>query len=160
LIDGLTGIVDARVVMVGVTVTTPRGDDTLSGTLHLHREKRATVRTLDLAVVTPLRYGIDTLPSGSTMTRNDYTIDFTMGLFADGHVDAPTLGGRLAFATDAPLTGFQFVSDPMAGSFVVRGGNAAILTMVPIDFFNAELHYDEDGDEIPEVVIPIEYSAL
>ncbi|MBL8754435.1 MAG: hypothetical protein JNK15_14120 [Planctomycetes bacterium] len=160
LIDGLSWRLDVQIDLIGIGCSVNGNDTTLNGSVAVHREKRATVRTMDVQLSQDLRLGVDVVQAGSTMARNEYVLDFTMGLFAEGRVFDPVLGGELEFAHDAPLTGLSVFADPMFGSFVVKGGGAAILTLVPTDMFNAELHFDADGDEVVEQVFPVEYASF
>ncbi|MFY9341560.1 MAG: hypothetical protein WAT39_03665 [Planctomycetota bacterium] len=164
MIEGLTWMFAARCTLA---VTLQVGDAVIpvSGSFRLDRQRRATVKTLELELTAPLRVGVTIVAAGGRLARNDYTLDFTMAVFADGEVLDPVLGGTLAFHVEEPMTGVQVLADPMAGLLEVQGASEAVLTVRAIDFFNAELFFDPDADEggdesLPGVTTPIEYALL
>ena len=117
------------------------------------------------------KYGARTLQFGTTLGRNDYQLDFRMGLRAEGSVTMtstassdtatdPELGGVLKFHTKAVLTGVQVLPDPAEGTLEIRGAGRTKLIVAPVDFFNLELRLDEDGDGKIDVTIPAEWAAL
>lgn len=156
----LTWIMTARMSLLSLALT--RGADTvvMNGPFAFGRERRATVSLLTLAIDREFPYGASTLGAGATMGRNDYSIDFRMGLLADGVLDVPDLGGKLLYATQGPLMGIQVLPDPSDGLFEVRGAGGSQLWLVPVDFFNVEVQVDEDGDGIVDVTLPVEWSEL
>ena len=160
VLDGLGWILTARMHALGLAVT--RGEVTvpLNGSFVFGRERRTTVDLLSVAVDTAVPFGNRTLAAGNTMARNDYTLDFRMGLFAQGAVDDAALGGVLTFASRGALTGLQALPDPSTGVFEVQGANGTSLTIVPIDFFNVEIQVDADGDGEPETTLSAEWAQL
>jgi hypothetical protein len=160
MIEGLSWRLAGSGSFVGMLLRVGDAELGLDGTFRFERELRATVRTLLVELTTPLELGTTTVAAGTTLSRNDYLLDFTMALFADGEVNDPALGGTLAFRTGAPLTGMQVLADPWAGTLEVHGSDNVTLTLQPIDFFNAELLLDENGDEEAELTLPVEFASL
>ena len=158
--DGLGWILTARMRLVGLQATIGASTNTLDGTFRLGRERRQTVFLLSVVADQPVALGTRELAAGNATARNDYLLDFSMGLFADGAVDDPVLGGTLTYATKAPLTGLQALPDPSAGLLEVRGAGGTKLAMVPLDFFTLELQVDEDGDGEIDATIPAEWAQF
>lgn len=158
--DGFTWLVDARLELTGMQVTAGESTLTLSGALHVVREQRATVRLLALELDEALPVGTRTLHAGAGLARNDYVLDFSMGLFASGSFSDPLLGGALTFRTEAPLTGVQVMPDPSAGAFTVEGAGGTTLTLAPLDLFTLELLVDENGDGEVDTTLPAEWAEL
>jgi hypothetical protein len=157
---GLAWILSADLQMLGLHCTSGATDTLLDGHFRCRREKRATVEMLSLEPESDVPVGTRTLHPGSDVARNDYVIDFSMGLFADGTFTDPLLGGTLAFRTDTPMTGIQFMADPSTGEFTVHGADGTTLTVVPIDFFTLEIQVDENGDGEVDVTIPAAWADL
>lgn len=159
---GLTWILTARLHLIGLVATNPntQASVTLDLDVPFAREQRATVRLLSLLPDRELKVGPRTLQLGTVLGRNDYQIDFRMGLLAEGAVMDPTLGGTLTFHTKALLTGVQVLPDPAEGLLEIHGGNRSKLVVAPIDFFNCELRVDENGDGVTDITIPAEWSTL
>lgn len=160
VLTGLGWLLQARMDLMGLVVT--RGDSVTpwNGSFPFRREKRTTVDLLSVAVERGVAIGQRVLAAGSAMARNDYVLDFRMGLSATGRVDDASLGGVLEFASKGVLTGLSALPDPSTGAFEVKGAAGSTLTLVPVDFFNAELHVDADGDGEPDSVIPVEWAEL
>lgn len=134
--------------------------DFVNGSFACTREKRQTVTIVAVDPVAETYVGAAKLRPGSSIGRNDYLIDFSMGLFADGSFDDPVLGGTLTFRSEPPMTGFQFLPDPGTGEFTVAGSDGSNLLVTPIDYFNIEIRVDADGDGEFEATIATEWAAL
>jgi hypothetical protein len=160
VLDGLTWIVTARLQLLGLQVAIGDDTTTVNGLLRFAREKRATVRLLSLQALDDVAVGVRTLHAGSEVARNDYALDFSMGLFATGTLEDPLLGGVLSFRTETPMTGVQVLPDPSTGAFAVTGTDGSALTVVPLDFFTLEIQVDENGDGEVDVTLPGEWAAL
>jgi hypothetical protein len=160
LLDGQSWKLDATFVLTGLRLVDGEWTTTLTGEFDCTREKRATVYTLALLPLDRPQLGPRTLTPTTTIARNDYVLDFTMGLFADGALEDPTLGGTVLLTTEAPLTGLQVLRGPSAGLLTVQGTNGSTVSLQAIDFFNLELLVDEDGDGEIDVTIPAEWAAL
>jgi hypothetical protein len=160
LLDGLSWTLDATLGLTGLRLVDGETTTTLTGSFACARDKRATVFTLYLTPLERPQLGPRTLTPTTTIARNDYVLDFTMGLFADGALEDQALGGTLLLETTAPLTGLQVLRGPNAGLLTVRGANGSSVALQPVDFFNVELLVDEDGDELVDVTIPAEWAAL
>lgn len=162
VVAGLNWTIDATLRLAGIEVVTGNITEQLEGSFVFAREKRQTVNllSLDPAGRGELVAGARTLLPGYSLVRNDYVTDFRMGLFVDGAIDDPTLGGRLTFTTEQPLLGLGALPDPSSGELVVHGGGGTSVTLVPLDFFTLELQVDEDGDGEVDVVVPAEWASL
>lgn len=162
VVAGLNWTIDATLRLAGIEVVTGNITEQLEGSFVFAREKRQTVNllSLDPAGGGELVAGARTLLPGYSLVRNDYVTDFRMGLFVDGAIDDPTLGGRLTFTTEQPLLGLGALPDPSSGELVVHGGGGTSVTLVPLDFFTLELQVDEDGDGEVDVVVPAEWASL
>lgn len=162
VVAGLNWTIDATLRLAGIEVVTGNITEQLEGSFVFAREKRQTVNllSLDPAGGGELAAGARTLLPGYSLVRNDYVTDFRMGLFVDGAIDDPTLGGRLTFTTEQPLLGLGALPDPSSGELVVHGGGGTSVTLVPLDFFTLELQVDEDGDGEVDVVVPAEWASL
>lgn len=162
VLTDLNWTLDATLRLAGLEVLAGSVSEPLAGTFVFAREKRQTVHLLSLDPLGDgeLSAGARTLLPGYSLTRNDYVLDFRMGLFVAGAIDDATLGGRLTFATEQPLMGLQALPDPSSGELVVRGGGGTSVTLVPIDFFNLELHVDDDGDGEVDEVVAAEWASL
>lgn len=157
---GLTWKLGARLDLLGLRLAAGERTAILSGAYHWERELRATVRLLSLEALGAASVGVRTLADASGAARNDYVLDFTMGLFAVGSLVDPELGGTLVFRTEAPLTGIQVMPDPVNGRLVVEGAGGTSLVVQPLDFFTLEIQVDEDGDGEPDVVLPAEWTEI
>lgn len=162
VLTDLNWTLDATLRLAGLEVVAGSVGEPLTGAFVFAREKRQTVHLLSLDPLGDgeLTAGARTLLPGYSLDRNDYVLDFRMGLFVAGAVDDATLGGRLTFVTEQPLMGLQALPDPSSGELVVRGGGGTSVTLVPIDFFNLELHVDEDGDGEVDQVVAAEWASL
>lgn len=156
----LNWIVAARLQLLGLQVTSGASASTLDGAFRCTREQRATVHLLAIDAQQDVVVGSRTLHVGSELARNDYVLDFTMGLFAEGSFADPLLAGTLTFRTGTPMTGIQVLPDPGTGEFTVVGANGTALTLVPIDYFTLEILVDENGDGEIDATIPTEWAAL
>lgn len=160
ILDGLNWILSARLDLIGLQLTAGATTSTIDGTFRCSREQRATVRLLGLDAEADMPVGVRTLRANSSCARNDYVLDFTMGLFAEGSFDDPLLGGTLTFTTTTPMTGIQVLPDPATGEFTVAGADGSALTLVPLDYFTLEIQVDENGDGEPDATIPAEWAEL
>ncbi|MCU0867231.1 MAG: hypothetical protein MUC36_25905 [Planctomycetes bacterium] len=160
VLTGLGWILQARMDLIGLVVTRGASVTPWNGSFPFGREKRTTVDLLSVAVERGVAIGQRVLAAGSVMARNDYVLDFRMGLSATGRLDDAALGGVLEFASKGVLTGLSALPDPSTGAFEVRGAAGSMLVVVPVDFFNAELQVDADGDGEFETVIPVEWAEL
>ena len=162
VVAGLTWILSARMHLIGLvaTNTTTSNSVTLDLDVPFAREQRSIVRLLSLLPDRELSVGTRTLQLGTTLARNEYQVDFRMGLLAEGSVKDPLIGGTLTFQTKAILTGVQVLPDPAEGILEIRGANGSKLIVAPTDFFNCELRVDENGDGTIDVVIPAEWVSL
>jgi hypothetical protein len=160
VLTGLGWLLQARMDLMGLVVA--RGDAVLpwNGSFPFRREKRTTVDLLSVAVERDVALGARTLAAGAALARNDYVLDFRMGLFVSGRVDDAALGGVLEFASKGPLTGLSALPDPSNGVFEIRGAGGSSLQLVPVDFFNVELQVDADGDGEVDATIPAEWAEL
>ncbi len=160
LVTSLNWMLAARLDLLALRLTVGEVSTTVTGTFDFAREKRATVQLMSLTATTDVQLGVRTLHRGSVIDRNDYVLDFTMGLFAEGSVDDPLLGGALTFHTEGAMTGLQFLPDPSAGAFTIEGADGTTLTLVALDFFTLEIQVDENGDGEVDVTIPAEWATL
>lgn len=162
VITDLNWTLDATLRLAGLDVVVGSVTESLTGSFTFAREKRQTVHLLTLEPFGggELQAGARTLLPGYSLARNDYVLDFRMGLFVAGAIDDATLGGRLTFATEQPLLGLQALPDPSSGELVVQGGGGTSVTIVPLDFFTLELRVDDDGDGEVDVVVPAEWASL
>lgn len=157
---GFHWTVSAQLELIGLQTTANGVTTSLDGSFRLRREQRATVRLLDLENLAELPFGVRRVRAGSTASRNDYLLDFSMGLFADGSFVDPLLGGLLTYQTEVPMTGIQVLPDPGTGALRVEGASGSALWLLPTDWFSAEIHLDADGDGVVERVIPVAYEEL
>lgn len=132
----------------------------LNGSFDCERERRATVTLQSLRALDGVTVDGTLLHAGSTIAHNDYLLDFSQAVFLAGSCSDRRLDGTLELRTKAPLTGIQVMPNPWAGEFEIRGAGPTVLTVAPIDLFNAELRLDADGDEVVETTIPVEWSQL
>lgn len=158
--DGITWRIEARLHFVNLVVTQNAATTTWNGSVLCTREQRLTAKLLVLQFDSDFRLGALTLAAGARLERNEYPIDFTMGIFVQGFVTVPELGGGLEVATVAPLSGLAALQNPWAGTLEVRGGDRGVLQVVPVDFFNVEIHVDADGDGIEDALLPAEWAEL
>jgi hypothetical protein len=129
----------------------------LNGTLHLDRESRAFTTLTGIRMVDDFVWRGSRILAGSTMRHDDYR-NLACAWFADGVVDAPELGGELAFATKYPLTGYSFFALPFLGPahgvFEVFAASGAVVQVVPVDdFASLTVEFDVEGDDEPAITI-------
>jgi hypothetical protein len=160
LVNGLSWLLHARLDYVDVAVTSGSGTETLNGPLWFTREKRATVLTLDLEVGEGLAVAGSALAAGTPFASHDYVLDHTFAQYGAGVVESEAIGGLVAFETRVPFTGIQFLPNPSVGELEVRGADGSMLTVRAVDFDNAEIAVDADGDGVAEQTIPVAWSEL
>lgn len=160
VLAGFAWTITARIDFVSLRVVGAAFETTVNGSMLFEREKRATVTLLTLVADGDIAYGGRILQAGSMLARNEYLIDFSMALFADATIEDLVLGGVLRFSTHTPLTGVQSMPDPWAGSLRVEGGHSSVMDVAAVDLFNAELKVDLEGDEVIDVVVPVEWVEI
>lgn len=158
--DGLTWRIESRLHFVNLVVTANGATTTWNGSVLCTRELRQITRLLTLQLDSDFKFGALTLAEGARLERNEYVLDFTAGFFVQGFVKAPELGGTFEVRTAVPLIGNQVLPDPYQGTLEVLGAADSVLDLVPLDFFNVELHVDENGDGTDESVLGLEWGDL
>lgn len=160
LLEGLSWIVRTRLDFVDLMVTTAAGTETLNGSLWCTHEKRDTVFTLDLDAAEGFDVAGNELAPGTTLAYPEFRLDGTFAQFGAGAVESEAIGGLIVFEVKVPFTGFQVLPNPRVGELEVRGADGSMLTVRAVDFDNAEIAVDADGDGVAEQTIPVQWSAL
>ena len=159
-VTSLNWIVRTRLDFVDLVVTSAAGTQTLNGSLWCAHEKRDTVFTLDLDAAAGFDVGGNELAPGTTLAYPEFRLDGTFAQFGAGAVESDAIGGVVLFEVVVPFTGFQVVPNPSVGELEVRGADGSMLTVRAVDFDNAEIDLDADGDGVAEQTIPIAWSEL
>ena len=160
LVDSLNWIVRTRLDFVDLVVTSAAGTETLNGSLWCAHEKRDTVFTLDLEAAEGFDVAGNELARGSTLSYPEFRLDGTFAQFGTGAVESESIGGLVVFETKVPFTGFQALPNPSVGELEVRGADGSMLTVRAVDFDNAEIGLDADGDGVDEQTIAVAWSSL
>jgi len=160
LVESLNWIVRTRLDFIDLVVTSSSGPETLNGSLWCTREKRDTVFTLELDADQVFDVDGNVLAAGTTLAYPEFRLDGTFAQFGAGAVESEAIGGVVLFEVKVPFMGFQVVPNPNVGELEVRGADGSMLTVRAVDFDNAEIAVDADGDGVAEQTIPIAWSAL
>lgn len=159
--EGLTWILDARINLLGVTMTKSTGGQQITGSVQLRRQIRQTVRIMDLVVVSPLEVGQGMLLAGTTIGRNEYFLDDSLAWFVDGSAEATGVDGLLRFRTETPFSGLTFLPAPYGGTLEVLGQDESRIMVNFVNFAGAmALDVDADGDGDVDETLELDWAEL